>query len=70
MSRNIFSKLYLLYDVFLHKLVASSMWWSKTLLKKVNKVNNVEVNIKISHVIYGVSYDFNAKGCNSTIWNS
>ena len=35
------------------------MWWSRTLLKKINKVNNVEVNIKTCYVTYGMSRDLN-----------
>ena len=43
------------------------MWWSKALLKKANKVNNVKLNIKTYHVTYDVSRNFNPKGHNITI---
>ena len=55
-----------MYNVFPLKLVALLMWWSGALLKKVNKVNNLEVNIKTCHVIYGVSRNFNPKSHNIT----
>ena len=35
------------------------MWWSRALLKKINKVNNIEVNIKTRHFTYSLSRDFN-----------
>ena len=57
----------MLYNVFPLKLVALLMWWSRALLKKVNKVNNVEVNIKSNHITYSMSCDFNFKGYNITI---
>ena len=34
------------------------MWWSRVLLKKVDKV---EVNIKTCHVTCGILHDFNPK---------
>ena len=37
------------------------------MLKKVNKVNNVEVNIKTCHITYGMPRDFNLEGHNITI---
>ena len=43
------------------------MWWSKVLLKKINKVNNIEVNIKTHHVTYDLSRNFNPEGHNITI---
>ena len=61
------SKSHTLYNVFLLKSVASSMWWSRALLQKINKVNNVEVNIKTHHVIYGMLRDFNLEGHNIII---
>ena len=67
MSRNILSKSHTSYDVFPHKLIALLIWLSKVLLKKVNKINNVEVNIMTSHVTYGVLRDFNSEGHNIII---
>ena len=54
----------MIYDVFLLKPVMLSMWWSRALLKKVNKVNNVKVNTKTYYVTYGVTRNFNLKDHN------
>ena len=34
------------------------MWWSRTLVKKIDKI---EVNIKTYHIICGILRDFNLK---------
>ena len=43
------------------------MWWNRALLNKINKINNVKINIKTHHVIYGVSRDFNLEDHNITL---
>ena len=35
------------------------MWWSKALLKKIDKM---EVNIKTCYVNFSISHDFNPEG--------
>ena len=42
------------------------MWWTRALLNKVNRANNVEVNIETHHITYNVSRDFNLEGHNIT----
>ena len=54
----------MMYDVFPLKSVALSMCWSRALLKKINKVNIVDVNIKTCHATYSISRDFNPESHN------